>query len=343
MTVSTISDVNRGVEPDMDAVRSHARRWGRTAALTATAGVALLALTGCLSIKADVAINSDAKGTGTFSIQLQKQAASLMGMTDLDSFSSGIKQQDAAASSADILAAGKCDPTETSDTFAYTCTFTNADFSKEGELWTIKKDGNQIVFQMKQAAGTGADGAQAADLLGGSSLGDVTVNVTFPGPIQSVTGTGATKTSDTTATITGAMTDNFDVSITSSTSSSQPIGLIIAAIVALLLLAAIIIGVVLFLVRRGKKAPAAPIDGDLEAAAAAATVAVPAAVAATDAPDAPALAATSAAIPMPAAPVVEEAVVAEAVVAEAVVAETIVGEAIVVDDIGPDQWQEPPV
>jgi hypothetical protein len=300
----------------------------RTSLLTAIAAGTLLTLTGCLSITSDLTINADATGSGTFTLGLQKQAASLMGMSDLKSFSSGITQQDMAKSESNLLASGDCKASETSTEFVYTCTFKDAAFTKEDELWTIKKVGNEIVFSMKNAGSSGADAGQMADLLGGSSLGDITVNVTFPGPIQQVSGTGATKTSDTTATVKGAMTDQFDVSITSAASSRPPIGLIIGAAVALLLLLAIIVVLVLFLVRRGKKSSTAlPAGADADQALADYVPAMPGAAGAA------AVAATSAAIALPGETVTDTAVV-EIVTEEAAAP-------IVIEDAGPAA--EPPV
>jgi hypothetical protein len=203
-----------------------------------------------------MSINADATGSGTFAINLQKQAGKLMGMTDLESFKSGLNQ-DTTPGAGDMIQNAKCEPSETAEDFVLTCTYSNAEFTKPDQLWTIKKANDQIVFQMKNAPSAGADAGQLTDLLGGGSLGDVTVNVTFPGPIQSLTGAGATKTSDTTATVKGSMTDSYDVTITSATSSGPPIGMIIAIVVGLLLLAAIVVGLILFLVSRGKKRDAA--------------------------------------------------------------------------------------
>jgi len=249
----------------MNGVRTDQHRWTRALGL-ATGGVAaLLLLTGCLSITSDMTINSDAKGTGTFALSLEKKAAQLMGITDLKSFASGIKQ-DSTPGAGSIMSDAKCDPSETADSFVFTCTFTNAEFTKTDELWTVTKANNQIVFAMKNSPSSGADTSQLTDLLGGGSLGDITVNLTFPGPIQSVTGAGVTKNSDTTATVKGSMTDSFDVTITSATSSGPKIGLIIAIVVGLLLLAAIVIGLVLFLVHRSNKRKAidgAPVDAAL--------------------------------------------------------------------------------
>jgi hypothetical protein len=283
----------------MNAVKTGRRSLTRTFGIAAGGAAALLALTGCLSISADMSINADATGSGTFAINLQKQAGKLMGMTDLESFKSGLNQ-DTTPGAGDMIQNAKCEPSETAEDFVLTCTYSNAEFTKPDQLWTIKKANDQILFQMKNAPSAGADAGQLTDLLGGGSLGDVTVNVTFPGPIQSVTGAGATKTSDTTATVKGSMTDSYDVTITSATSSGPPIGMIIGIVIGLLLLAAIVVGLILFLVSRGKKRDAAAAaalpaqDGPAAEGApvaAAGVVAAGAAVAAGDAapatPDAP--------------------------------------------------------
>jgi len=239
----------------MTTVRHPLRRRGRLAGIALVGVLSMLALTGCLSINADMTINSDAKGTGTFALSLQKQAAKLLGITDLTTFTSGIKQDD---TSGGMLKSATCKASETSDNYVYTCSFTDETFTKPDELWTVNKSGNTIVFAMKNNPSSSATNGQNADLVGGGSLGDVTVNVTFPGTIQSVTGTGATKTSDTTATVKGAMTDSFDVSIVSATSSRAPIGLIIAIIAGALILIAIVIALIWFLLRRRSKAPEGP-------------------------------------------------------------------------------------
>lgn len=251
----------------MTTVRHPLRRRARVAGIAVAGVLSMLALTGCLSINADMTITSDAKGTGTFALSLQKQAAKLLGITDLTTFTSGIKQDD---TSPGMLKSATCKASETSDNYVYTCSFTDETFTKSDELWTINKSGNTIVFAMKNNPSSSATNGQNADLLGGGSLGDVTVNVTFPGTIQSVSGTGATKTSDTTATVKGAMTDSFDVSIVSATSSGPPIGLIIAIVAGVLILIAIVVALIWFLMRRRSKGPQGP---ELEAGAGAEAVA----------------------------------------------------------------------
>ena len=92
---------------------------------------------------ADLNIDSDAKASGTLAIGLQKQAASMLGMTDLDSFSSGITSEgsDAAGS---VLSTGDCTPSETDAEYVYTCAFS-------GQAFTDPADGRRRALALARA------------------------------------------------------------------------------------------------------------------------------------------------------------------------------------------------
>jgi hypothetical protein len=66
-----------------------------------------------VKVDADVTIDSDAKASGTFSMALQKQAATVLGMNDLDSFTSGIKEDDTTGGGSGILTSGTVLDSET--------------------------------------------------------------------------------------------------------------------------------------------------------------------------------------------------------------------------------------
>lgn len=269
------------------------RRIRRTAALAATATAAMLALSGCLSFTADMTISSEAKGSGTVSIGLQKEAASLFGLTDLAAFEEGISQQGSEVGAGDLLT-GDCTSSETDTEFVQTCTFTDQEFTSQDDPWVITKDGESIVFTMKNEAQEGQD-----ELLGDASLGTIDVTVTFPGPITAVSGEGASQTGDTEAAVSAPLSGPFDITITSQSSGGGGL-LRTLLIVAGVLLLIIVIAVVVFAILRGRKGSAAP--------AAAATAAAPL----TDAP-------------------VTEAPVADAAVADAPVADAAVADAPVAD------------
>ena len=264
----------------MNAATPRPRTLTRIVALTGACALAVVSLTACLNIEADVAIDSQAKGTGTFTFALQKQAATFLGMTDLNSFKSGLTEQDMTAQGGDILSSDNCTASEDAENFIYACTFADAEFTEDTGPWTITKEGESIVFHMKnegsEAPEAGASADPMAGLLGGGSMGEITVNVTFPGPITAITGAGATKNSDTTATISGSMTDTLDVTITSEAAAKANTGLIIAGVIGLLVAIVLVIGLVLLIMRgRGKKSGAqteAVIAGEGTEAASAATV-----------------------------------------------------------------------
>lgn len=239
----------------------------RAAAMTATATAAMLALSGCLSVTADLDISSDAKASGTVSVGLQKEAASLLGITDLDAFTSGLSDQGAEAgvSGTDVLALGECTTSETDTEFLQTCTLTDATLD-DPTGWSATKEGDTIVFTVVSEAQEGQE-----QLLGDASLGDLSITVTFPGPITSISGEGAAQTSDTEATVTGSLSAPLDVRITSESSGGGGL-LRTLLIVGGILLLIIVIAVVVFAVLRGRSgsapdavAPAA--DADAAAAA----------------------------------------------------------------------------
>lgn len=232
------------------------RRVPRALALAATGGLAVLTLSGCLSMNADLTVNSDAKTSGTFAVGLQKQAAGMLGMTDLGTFEQGLTSEEMSGEAGGLFESGECVASETDAEYVYTCSFSDVEFKEGDGPWAISKEGDVITFHMVNDGATG-ESAEAAELVGGS-MGDITVNVTFPGAIQTITGDGATKNSDTSATVKVAMTDAADITITSAASGGGGMGSILL-IVGLVLLALIVIAVIIVLVTRGKKsAPAAP-------------------------------------------------------------------------------------
>lgn len=284
---------------------STTRRPARVLALTAACGLAILSLSGCIKVNADLTIDPEAQGSGTFAFELQKQAAGFLGISDLDGFSSQLTSGD--LSQEGFSALGTCDASETADAFVYTCAFTSTSFTEEGGMWTIEKKDDSIVFHMVNEGTGDTQGSDASALLGDASMGDITVNVTFPGPIKEITGDGATKTSDTQATISATMTDTLDVTITSGIESGSPISGILVVLVGLAVVALIVIVLIVLLMRR--KRP----DAVADESAFAAPVAGAAAAAADPA---------------------TEVVADEAVVAEGVVVEDVVVETIVMDDAG---------
>lgn len=223
------------------------RRPGRIAAISLLAAGAMLALTGCLDVNGNVSINPDATASGDLSLALDKQAASFLEIGSLADFDKGFASGEL-TNGTDLINGGKCASSETDQAYVYSCSFTNETFKEEGGIWTITTlDDGTISFHMVNESG----GMDSQGMLpDGASMGTLTVNATFPGPIQSMTGKGAEKTSDTTATIKGELTNPLDVTITSAPSSSSNIAVLIALVVAAAIIVLVIVVIVVLISRR---------------------------------------------------------------------------------------------
>ena len=223
----------------------------RIASLAGACALVAMTLTGCLKVDADLTINSEAQGTGTVGFELQKDAAGFMGISDLAAFESSVTTGDLSDNGLGNLAT--CDTSETDIAYVYTCSFTDQAFTDSNDMWTIAKAGDTVTFHMVNAGQSATGGSDPNALLGDSSLGSVNVTVTFPGTITELTGSAAKKTSDTTATISGTLTDPLDVTITSEAGSGGPkFAALLVVLGALAVVALIVIVIVVLLVRRRK-------------------------------------------------------------------------------------------
>lgn len=235
------------------------RSTNRMAALTGIAVLAIVTLSGCIKVDADVAINSDATASGTFAFELQKDAASFLGIGDLATFEQQI-DEGALTEGQELDSFQECVTGESDTGYTYTCTFANTPFTEPDGLWRIAKEGSSIVFTMT-SEGAGEDGAEAASMLGDAGMGSIDVTVEFPGTITSVQGDLVEKTSDTTARVSASMTDTIDVTITSEDGASQGgiAGIIVVAIAAGVVVL-LIVAVILLIMRRraGTRPPELP-------------------------------------------------------------------------------------
>lgn len=266
------------------AVTRRTSRTMRAGVLAGIAATAVLALTGCIKVDANVAIASDATASGTFGFELQKEAASFLEINDLESFKSQI-DEGALTEGDELDSFQECVSSESDTGYVYTCTFANTPFTATDGLWTITKEGSTIVFRMVSEGG-GEDAADAGALLGDAGLGSIDVAVEFPGPITSVEGDLVEQTSETTAKISGSMMDTINVTIRSEEGSSGPnvaaiLVVAIAAGVAVLLVVAVIL-----LVMRRRAGTHEPATADTEADTAGVTAADTATGDASTTPDA---------------------------------------------------------
>jgi hypothetical protein len=224
------------------------RRTSRLIGLAGACALAVLALSGCLKLDADLTVNADATGSGMLAIEFQKEAAGFLGISDLASFEKNFSGGDLGAEGLDKFT--DCTSSETDAAYVYTCTFENEAFAEGDGPWTITKEGDLVVLRVVNEGQSG-NPDDSLDLLGGADLGSLTVAATFPGPITAVSGDGVEKTSDTTATISGSLTDSIDASVTSESSSGGfSVSALLVILGALAVLALIVIVAVVLLMRR---------------------------------------------------------------------------------------------
>jgi hypothetical protein len=258
------------------------RSAARIGALVGVAAVAVLTLTGCIKVDANVAIASDATASGTFGFELQKDAAGFLGISDLSSFEAAI-DEGALTDGEELETFQECVTSESDAGYVYTCSFANASFTNPDDLWQISKNGSNIVFTMTNE-GQSAEDAEMTGLLGDAGMGAINVTVEFPGPITSVEGEFAEKTSDTTAKISASMMDTLKVTITSEESSGGGFAVILVVAIAAGVVVLLIVAVILLVMRRraGTRSPEAAAEpteapaGEAPAAEATATDTPPA-------------------------------------------------------------------
>ena len=201
----------------MTAVASP-RRTTRLIGLAGACALAVLSLSGCLKLDADLTVNADATASGTLAIEFQKEAAGFLGISDLASFEENFSGEELGAEGLDQFT--ECTTSETDAAYVYTCTFENEVFEGTDGPWSITKEGDLLVLKVVNEGQTG-NPDDSLDLLGDANLGSITVSATFPGPITAVSGNGVEKTSDTTATISGSLTESIDASVTAESSGRR--------------------------------------------------------------------------------------------------------------------------
>lgn len=253
------------------------RRAPRAAALLGAVAVAIVSLSGCIKVDAEVGIGADATASGTFAFELQKDAASFLGITDLATFESEITEG-ALTEGDELDAFTECTTSESDTGYVYSCTYANTTFTEADGLWRITKEGDEIVFTMA-SPGAGAEAAGAEELLGGASMGSINVDVEFPGPITTVEGDFVEQTSDNAATVSASMMDEIAVTIRSEAGSGPSLSVILVLVIAVAIIVLLVIAVILLVKRR--RAGTAPA---VSAAAVATAVASPPTEAAGAAP-----------------------------------------------------------
>jgi hypothetical protein len=220
----------------------------RSAGLVAVAAMAMLVLTACLNVTYNLTVNSDATVSGTLQAQISKQVLNGLGVTSKDQLTQSLTSGDVQTGvNADV--AKSCKTDEDATNFTITCTVDHVQATDLNEAWSLTKaDGNLTLHVVSDNQATAGDQSVMPDM----NLGDFSFTATFPGPISSITGAGATKVDDNTVTVKGTLSDSFDVTVVADAEPPSSAKTIVIIVVAALIVLAIL-AIIIFAVRRGKK------------------------------------------------------------------------------------------
>ena len=224
-------------------------RTKRSAGLIAVAAMAMLVLSACINVTYKLTVNSDATLSGSFTAAVSKEVMSGLGVTSKDLLGEAITSGDMDLG-VDAEVAQACQESEDETNFIITCTVANVQASDLDDAWTLTKTGDELTFNVvsESQAGIGEESLMPE----GMGIGKFSFTATFPGPISSITGNGATKVDDNTVTIAGSLSENFDVTVVASSEpsgSGQPVWILVILAIAFLAVFALAI----VLLRKGKK------------------------------------------------------------------------------------------
>ena len=187
------------------------RQLGLSGAMIAT----LLMLTGCIDVSGDVTVNPDASASGTITMSMDRESASLFGIESADTLTEILTGGEVVEEG--LIPSENCTPSETADAFSLTCTFDNTVFDQPGELWQITQTDQGIEMRILNLA-VNDIGMLPADI----PVGELEVTARFPGPITSIEGDFVTQIDDTTAVVSASLSDFVNVTITSESSRGLP-------------------------------------------------------------------------------------------------------------------------
>jgi hypothetical protein len=224
-------------------------RMKRSAGLVAVAAMAMLVLTACIDVTYKLTVNSDATLSGSFTAAISKEAMAPLGVTSKEQLGEAVTSGEMGLG-VDNEVAQSCVESEDATNFIVTCTVANVQASELDDAWSLTKTGNELTLNVvsESQGGTGDDAAMPE----GMSLGQFSFTATFPGPISSITGNGATKVDENTVTVAGSLSENFNVTVVA---ASEPSGsatkLLILVILAIAVVAVFVVAIVLLV--KGKK------------------------------------------------------------------------------------------
>jgi len=224
-------------------------RTKRSAGLVAVAAMAILTLTACIDVTYKLTVNSDATLSGAFTAAISKEAMAPLGVTSKEQLGEAVTSGDMDLG-VDNEVAQSCVESEDATNFIVTCTVANVQASELDDAWSLTKTGDELTLNVvsESQGGTGDEAAMPE----GMSLGQFSFTATFPGPISSITGNGATKVDENTVTVAGSLSENFNVTVVAASEpSGSAVRLLILVLLAIAVLAVFAVAMVLLL--KGKK------------------------------------------------------------------------------------------
>lgn len=148
-------------------------RLGDMTRLTVLAGGLVLLLSGCFNVNVKIALDSKALASGTYTIEVTKQIAALVGITSAQGL------EDALLESQDtpMPEGSSIDTKETDAGYEMTVTMVDAPMTDSDMGAEVLPDG-RIKFSFKQDGSTDTSGAVA-----GLGVGTMKLEITFPGKV----------------------------------------------------------------------------------------------------------------------------------------------------------------
>ncbi len=231
----------------------------KTKRILSVAAIAALTmvLTSCISLKATITLDAEARASGSMTISMNKGLASFLGMTSAGSFKEELESDDS-----DLPRGSQIEVSESDTEYNATVSFEDAVLDDD-EFGAKVLENGDVQFTFVNEGNEATEGED--DLFSDIDTGSVTVTVNFPGEVKEFSGEGATQVdSDTvmwefpfqTSTTATARSGVSDVSLTPTSgegsSSTNSAALVVAG---LAVIAAVVFGGVL-LSRHREQVPA---------------------------------------------------------------------------------------
>ena len=136
----------------------------------------ILVLSGCLNVSADISLNAKAEATGSYTVDIPKQVAAMMGITSAESLEGTLLE----SKDLNLPRGNSVDVKETDTSYVMTVKLMNAPLTEDEMKAEVLPDG-RIKFTFGNEGSTDTGGM---DL--GVTMGSISVKVVFPGDLVEV-------------------------------------------------------------------------------------------------------------------------------------------------------------